>query len=420
MSKQSKKKQLNNRLDNLFSDIDDSSPLSSLSSGADDHQGWLWECDQNGDFTACSPEVQEILGFNPEEIIGQKLSAFSLNDQGKKELKNALRRKVFPTQANPTYLSSDGNPVKIQLDIFKKTNPDGELIGWNGSARLITTDDDIIKTSISQETVSKSLVLAEVKTQPIPNIMQSKFDEIPALKSDTTKELPKIDIEPALPQIVAMQEQEPPTIADAPESSAVTLIVEKRAETPDIGQKIAPDAKGLLEIIDTDHEREWSQEELILVEQVATQLSLAMENANLFQQTQEALAETDILYQASADINAAIDYSEVISSFQKHAIPHYQPILSAINWFNSPHNPETLPDWVDVLSRETQLPTQKLRTRYRFSELASIINLISKDHIVHIPDVTTDPNIDEETQNTLTDLFSARSIIFIPIVVGGE
>ena len=66
----------------------------------------------------------------------------------------------------------------------------------------------------------------------------------------------------------------------------------------------------LLKIVDDNPDREWKEDELLLVEQVHTQLELALENANLFQQTQIALSETDerarqlrLLNQMSNQIN---------------------------------------------------------------------------------------------------------------------
>ncbi|KAA3643460.1 MAG: GAF domain-containing protein [Chloroflexi bacterium] len=64
-----------------------------------------------------------------------------------------------------------------------------------------------------------------------------------------------------------------------------------------------PDGEGLLEIIDDDPNREWTDEDRLLVAQVADQLSLALENANLFQQTQASLTLTDQQARRLAQIN---------------------------------------------------------------------------------------------------------------------
>jgi len=76
---------------------------------------------------------------------------------------------------------------------------------------------------------------------------------------------------------------------------------------------------GLLEVIDNQDGRLWSEDEKRLVEQVADQLSLALENANLFQQTQTALEEVenrrqiaDSLRQIANLVGASLQLEEVV------------------------------------------------------------------------------------------------------------
>lgn len=61
---------------------------------------------------------------------------------------------------------------------------------------------------------------------------------------------------------------------------------------------------GRLEVASRE-ERDWSEDELRLVEQVAGQLSLALENAHLFQQTRSSLARTEALYNFGRSILAS-------------------------------------------------------------------------------------------------------------------
>lgn len=64
---------------------------------------------------------------------------------------------------------------------------------------------------------------------------------------------------------------------------------------------------GALDIFDPDQPREWSDDDLALVDAVTSQVAVAVENARLFEQTQAALAETESLYRASRRITASID-----------------------------------------------------------------------------------------------------------------
>ncbi len=51
------------------------------------------------------------------------------------------------------------------------------------------------------------------------------------------------------------------------------------------------DGYGVLELIDYDSSRKWTEDDTILVEEVAKQLSLAIENAQLYNAAQKELSE---------------------------------------------------------------------------------------------------------------------------------
>jgi len=71
---------------------------------------------------------------------------------------------------------------------------------------------------------------------------------------------------------------------------------------------------GTLALEDPDGTREWSEDQIALVEAVATQVAQAIELARLFEQTQNALAETELLYDTSRAIGSAASEPEVVSA----------------------------------------------------------------------------------------------------------
>src|SRR3972149_2810320 len=42
--------------------------------------GWTWEADEAGRYTFCSPEITTVLGYAPEEILGQALTNLLIED----------------------------------------------------------------------------------------------------------------------------------------------------------------------------------------------------------------------------------------------------------------------------------------------------------------------------------------------------
>src|SRR6185295_11856429 len=70
-----------------------------------------------------------------------------------------------------------------------------------------------------------------------------------------------------------------------------------------------------LQVVDETAPRFWSQDEQLLVKQVADQLSLALENARLFQETQSRAEELSVLNEMGRELSTKLDamaISEVV------------------------------------------------------------------------------------------------------------
>src|SRR5215210_7894342 len=62
-----------------------------------------------------------------------------------------------------------------------------------------------------------------------------------------------------------------------------------------------------LQVLDDSEKRTWSQDEQLLVKQVADQLSLALENARLFQETQTRAEELSVLNEMGRELSTKLD-----------------------------------------------------------------------------------------------------------------
>src|SRR4030095_11442097 len=62
-----------------------------------------------------------------------------------------------------------------------------------------------------------------------------------------------------------------------------------------------------LQVLDEAEQRTWSQDEQLLVKQVADQLSLALENARLFQETQARAEELSVLNEMGRELSTKLD-----------------------------------------------------------------------------------------------------------------
>ncbi|MGE5465096.1 MAG: GAF domain-containing protein, partial [Syntrophothermus sp.] len=73
-----------------------------------------------------------------------------------------------------------------------------------------------------------------------------------------------------------------------------------------------------LQVMDEAEERKWSQDEQLLVKQVADQLSLALENAQLFQETQSRAEELVILNELGKELATKLDPKQIAEAVYKY------------------------------------------------------------------------------------------------------
>lgn len=48
--------------------------------------GWMWECDQRGNITYCSPEIEQALGIRASAVVAQNLLSYRLSPSSTKEI----------------------------------------------------------------------------------------------------------------------------------------------------------------------------------------------------------------------------------------------------------------------------------------------------------------------------------------------
>ena len=146
---------------------------------------WIWEIDINGIFTFTSKQIEKILGYKPDEIIGKHISYIFLPEDKEKiskEISNLIaEEKPFKNRVNWN-LSKDGRKVCLKTNGIPLFDKNGNLIGYLGVYKDITkeklyeeelikeiaerkkTEIKLIKTKEEAEaaTFSKSLFLAKM------------------------------------------------------------------------------------------------------------------------------------------------------------------------------------------------------------------------------------------------------------------
>ena len=102
---------------------------------------WIWEVDKNGVYTYVSPKIRDLLGYEPEEILGK--TPADMMPQHEAERISRLLRKIFAAHdpivnLENINLHKDGHQVLLETSGVPLIDDKGKLLGYRGIDRDIT------------------------------------------------------------------------------------------------------------------------------------------------------------------------------------------------------------------------------------------------------------------------------------------
>ncbi len=169
-----------------------------------------------------------------------------------------------------------------------------------------------------------------------------------------------------------------------------------------------------------ESEQPWTEQQITTVEEIVEQVGLTLEKQRLFDRTEEARAEADTLYQASAELNTAQDYVDIIKVVQKYSGFGKSSNGMHICLFDRPWTNKQLPREIQIIA---QLPEEnsKALSGYQVNESEDFFKeVLSPDKITFIQDPETDPRLDFQMRTVYVEHHQAKSVSFLPMVVGGR
>ena len=148
---------------------------------------WIWEINPQGIYTYCSPKVRDLLGFEPEEIIGKHLVdliAIKEVERTSRIFKKLIDSHKPFSDFETVCQARDGRVLVIEKNGVPVFSDSGEFLGYRGIARDISErknalealkkSRDELHTSL-EETV-KSLAMAAEKRDPYTAGHQMRVD----------------------------------------------------------------------------------------------------------------------------------------------------------------------------------------------------------------------------------------------------
>ncbi len=313
------KKKLLYQLENLHSDLVQEATLHP-SSASHVLPGWTWESDAQGYYVDVGREVESIIGIPSSRFIGQPVADFALDNPSRIIIKEALQSGQFPDEARVRFMCPDGGLLTASFHIFASLHDDKgtSLAGARGFVQVLESHNEFRQLPTSPRPAEDSLpqlppgveLQSEEEEWPLPI-----FNPKPEPRPKSPPKLAILKQSTEFPTTPARDEQPAQIGMETPAAVEPAVVIPPAAEKTSVLEipiRLEQQKFGFLQIADDTPGRYWSEDEKHLVEQVADQLSLALENARLFQEARQRVQELSILFNVSQALaGAAMESKEI-------------------------------------------------------------------------------------------------------------
>ena len=305
------KKQLRSRLDTLFTELESNQPLAQVEFETKfQATGWTWDCDSHGTFTFCSPEVEDCLGIRSEDFLHQSLNTFQISPQSTQDLSRIFSQDVFPCEIEVQYFTSMGNWIPVRMTVFPRPRENGGNPGWSGFNQVIPSST-ISQPEITEVTPRPNLSNLRPPTRIIASQSPFQIAGGISLKSGVIEPASGPWTQIASQSLVKNQPSFSPSLGTTPAAMAIPF-------------QVGEQNHGIVEIIDDSNQRQWSEDDRLLAQEVAAQLALALENAFLYTEVRNTLSALENRERYQSNIAKAIS---LMTESGTKALPNVVQVL---------------------------------------------------------------------------------------------
>ena len=164
---------------------------------------------------------------------------------------------------------------------------------------------------------------------------------------------------------------------------------------------------------------DFSASDLRLAETVVFQAATTIQNARLFEQIQTTLAETRELYRASAELNRARTYDDLLDVLRQHTVAGDGSTSLSLALFDTPWTDASPPKWIDILAHWSAQPVKEPMLRFSLDDYPAL-GIMEREGQTLISDVDDDPRLDTRSRRLLQRAFKARAVLAAPLIAGGQ
>ncbi len=146
---------------------------------------WVWEIDENGIFTYVNPKVREVIGYEPEELLGKTSFDFMTPDEvlrvsdvmspfvSQQKPFKRLERKLIHKDGRKVFLEVSGSPMFGSEGVFK---------GYHGVVQNITdrkrTEEELLTLNDITQAMNRSLDLDEIYKIALDRVIEQEYVDL--------------------------------------------------------------------------------------------------------------------------------------------------------------------------------------------------------------------------------------------------
>jgi PAS domain S-box-containing protein len=261
--------------------------------------GWVWECDLDGNYTWCSPEVENFLGYPAGELIGKNITEIGMSPESGSKLAEMIGTSEPIHGIRVNAVSSNDGALTLMINATVRKDGNKQPIGYRGVTQVVSTVEppatDLVDVATELQEHQKA---EEKRAQPMPPV--SWGPALGYIDDGTT--------------LAVINRHDPPT-APLEQPYPNRMVVPIRLQDRVLG---------FIELESDEVSGVWTEEDRELAESVAEDLAVAVQDARALMITERALddmREADQLksqflanmsHELRTPLNSIIGFSRVI------------------------------------------------------------------------------------------------------------
>ncbi|MCJ7569521.1 MAG: GAF domain-containing protein, partial [Anaerolineales bacterium] len=258
------------RIEDLFSGISKDPPKTGTlpievlgRPETDRPRGWSWELDSAGRYTYCSPEVKNAIGLAPEDLIGKAIFSSGFNPESAAELKHLIASGQPIQDLLLNFEKPQSEACTILLHSHQRFDEQGMLKGYRGISQVFETE----RSQNDRMAVALPTPPDAIDAISVPELAAS-WGQILGYEDDRGNLRPIHDLD----QPVAL----------------IAVHTQNRLVIP---LRVQDEIIGVIELDRNEFDDPWTDEDRILVEAVAHEFAITLQDARSHQLTSQALEE---------------------------------------------------------------------------------------------------------------------------------